>query len=291
MSALPRILAHGGVGSKVEDSDGAEAACVRAAAILRNGGADAALLAAIEAAVVLEDDPRFNAGTGSNCRLDGSVEQDALVATCDGRIGGVMCLQSTQNPVRVAHAVMDTPHVLLCGDGATKFARDHGFPEADVTTERSRKRLERARERLATGELRPPEHRWGEFHYRGTIGAVARAADGTFAAASSTGGTSIMLPGRVGDTAMVGAGMMVSRHAAIVATGDGEEIIRNLCAARLHQRLLEGMPAEQAAALGVSEIPSPWVVGFLVVTESEHAIAATDGKMAAHALEVESPGH
>jgi isoaspartyl peptidase/L-asparaginase-like protein (Ntn-hydrolase superfamily) len=179
---------------------------------------------------------------------------------------------------------MDSPHVLLCGEGATSFARARGHPEVDVSTERTRRRHQKALERLRTGELRPPETRWSGWDLHGTIGVVARCPDGTFAAASSTGGTSIMLPGRVGDSAVFGAGMMVSETAAIVATGDGEEIIRRLCAARLHQRLTRGMHPQEAADLGVAEMPEPWVVGYLVVTADAHAIAATDGKMAAYAL-------
>src|SRR5204863_9005046 len=97
-----------------------------ARAVLAAGGE--ALAAALAATVVLEDDPRFNAGTGSNLRLDGRlIEMDASVMASDGRFGAVACVQRVKNPILVAARVMETPHLLLVGEGATAFARRTGF--------------------------------------------------------------------------------------------------------------------------------------------------------------------
>jgi hypothetical protein len=132
------ILTHGGAASPNALSDGCVVAAQAAQVILASGGD--ALAAALAATVVLEDDPRFNAGTGSNLRLDGRlIEMDASVMTSDGRFGGVACVQRVKNPiVLVAAKVRETPHLLLAGDGATAFARRLGFPVFDPTTEGAR---------------------------------------------------------------------------------------------------------------------------------------------------------
>jgi isoaspartyl peptidase/L-asparaginase-like protein (Ntn-hydrolase superfamily) len=289
MSQPPVILTHGGVGASNEWSDGCEAACRRGARELTDGGPDAVLRAMVEAAVVLEDDPRFNAGTGSNFRVDGSVQQDAMVAHSDGRIGAVACLDSTKNPVRVAQLVMDTPHVMLCGDGATAFARHHGHAEYDCSTEESRKRHDESMRRLREGKLKPGEAKWQTFTewkrlMTGTIGAVARDAQGRFAVSCSTGGTSLMLRGRIGDSPIFGAGVMVGPHGAVCCTGQGEEIIRQLCATRCYQRMEQGQSAKQAAEAIVAAFPQPYTIGIIAVGNDSHAIAATGGTMASFAL-------
>src|SRR5688572_21619478 len=219
----PIVLTHGGAGRPVADApvpEGYRAELVKACEQACKAGINAfnskepALAAVIAAAIVLEDDARFNAGTGANLRLDGSLELDASLATSDGRFAAVACLRATKNPILVARAVMDTPHVLLCGEGATRFARHRGFAEASMITDKALRRWQKARERLASGNLRPYEQAWKNMQFHGTIGAVARAADGTFAVSCSTGGTSMMLPGRIGDTPIYGAGVYAGTHGA-----------------------------------------------------------------------------
>lgn len=281
----PTILCHGGAGAPNEHSDGPEAACRRGMAELLSRGMDSALRAVIEAAVLLEDDPRFNAGTGANQRMDGSLEQDALVATSDGRIGSIACLESTKNPIRVARLIMDGPHNMLCGAGGTRFARERGFPYFDCRTEKSRTRHETAKQRLLSGELRPTEERWRGRSMSGTIGSVARAVDGTFAVSCSTGGTSMMLPGRVGDTPLFGAGTMCGPAGAVCATGDGEEIIRRLSSHRVYLRMEAGVPPQQAVEEEIARFPRPFVIGLIAVSATAHGMGATDGQMARYALE------
>src|SRR6185369_740830 len=126
---------HGGAASPNTLSDGCVAAARAAQAALDAGGD--ALGAALAATVVLEDDPRFNAGTGSNLRLDGrTIEMDASVMTSDGRFGAVTCIERVKNPILVAARVMETPHLTLVGDGATAFARKLGFADHDPLPER-----------------------------------------------------------------------------------------------------------------------------------------------------------
>lgn len=281
----PIILTHGGAGAPNENSDGPMEACRIGMAHLTDGQIDPALRAVIEAAVVLEDDPRFNAGTGANQRLDGTLQQDALLATSDGRIGAVAAIDSTKNPIRVARLVMDSPHVLLCGAGATQFARFRGIAAHDCTTERTRERHKLALERLKTGEVRPTEQKWRGRAMTGTIGAVARAADGTYATACSTGGTSMMLHGRVGDTPIFGSGTMAGPIGAVCATGDGEEIIRRLSSMRVYLRMEAGMHPQQAIEAEVASFPTPYVLGIIAVSALGWGIAATGDKMARGMLE------
>ncbi len=288
--SIPVILAHGGAGAPNEHADGPQAACLRGAELLADGGIDAALRAVIEAAVMLEDDPRFNAGTGANMRLDGSTQMDAILATSDGRIGSVAAIEGVKNPIRVARLVIDSPHVMLCGEGATQFARHRGVPQADVATPRSRDRHAKALERLKTGELRPTEQKWRGKDMHGTIGAVARGPDGGLAVACSTGGTSMMLPGRVGDTPIFGAGVMCGPAAAVCATGDGEEIIRRLASVRVYQRIAAGEHPQQACEAEVAAFPQPYVVGFIAVSADAHGMAATGGTMARAAHELKPHG-
>lgn len=126
----PVLVTHGGAGGPRENSDACERAGDAGLRALAEGGN--ALSAAVAATVVLEDDPRLNAGTGSNLRLDGeTIEMDAAVMTGDARFGAVAAIQRVRNPVEVARAVLDTPHLLLAGEGATRFAR---APAAYPTT-------------------------------------------------------------------------------------------------------------------------------------------------------------
>lgn len=280
MARPPIILAHGGAGSSNRDSDGPERACREAWALLRNPHPDSALRAVIAAAVVLEDDPRFNAGTGSNMRLDGRIQMDAIVATSDGRVGSVAGIEDVRNPVQVAREVMESPHVLLVGAGAIAFARRRGHSRYDVATEKARTRLREALARLETGSLRPNEARWLGWDGHGTIGAVARSADGRFAVASSTGGTSMMLPGRVGDTPLFGAGAMVGPDGAVAATGDGEEILRRLSSRRVYDRIARGEHPRAACEAEVTAFPSPYTVGFLALSTTAYGMAATRNRMA-----------
>lgn len=119
----------------------------------------------------------------------------------------------------------------------------------------------------------------------GTIGAVARAADGTFATACSTGGTSMMLHGRIGDTPIFGAGTMAGPVGAVCATGDGEEVIRRLSSMRVYLRMEAGMLPQEAVEAEVASFPEPYVIGLIAVSSLGWGMAATGDKMARACLE------
>lgn len=247
MSASPRyaIVVHGGCGRWADGDTAAALAGVRAAAtvarqILAGGGT--ALDAVCAAVVALEDDPLFNAGTGSVLNRDGAAEMDASVMTGpELRAGGVAAIARVRNPILVARKVMEaTPHVLLAGAGATAFARAQGFADYDPITPASLRRF-----RLR-GAAKAP----------GTVGAVALDAAGALAAATSTGGVSSKLPGRVGDSPIPGAGNYATAHAAASATGQGELMMRTLAAKTVCDLIAAGRTAQRAAGAAVRTLPA-----------------------------------
>ncbi len=233
------LLIHGGVGSG--DSLSPFLNEVARKCILSNE-----LESVINAVVMMEDDPRFNAGTGSYHRIDGSIQMDASVML-PGRFGAVVAIENVKNPVLVARDVMEkSPHLILAGEGAVKFARLMGHEHYNPETEKSRKAMSSTLEKLA--DYSNMEDRITSFRNRvdfkkylsaDTVGAVSRFS-GRFAGAVSTGGASPMLPGRVGDVPIPGAGIYVGDQGAVVATGIGEEIIQHSLCFRIYERIGEG---------------------------------------------------
>jgi isoaspartyl peptidase/L-asparaginase-like protein (Ntn-hydrolase superfamily) len=282
------ILTHGGAASPHAHSDG----CVKAAEAARDvieAGGDA-LSAVLAATVMLEDDPRFNAGTGSNLRLDGNtIEMDASVMASDARFGAVACIERVKNPVLVAAKVMETPHLLIVGDGATSFARACGFEAYDPMTDKARDKHARAMADLrgqGDGDFTTDATAWQKIDWprlwnfaseppiQDTVGAVVRDGQGRFAATASTGGTVYMLRGRVGDSPLMGCGVYAGPAGAVAATGVGEEIVRRFLAKTVYDWLEEGIPAARAAQRGIAKFPEIVDVGLLVASREGQAIAS-----------------
>ena len=192
--------------------------------ILAGGGTS---LDAVGAAVVaLEDDPLFNAGRGAVYNAAGKHELDASIM--DGatlRAGAVAAVSRIRNPVRAARAVMEkSPHVLLVGRGAEQFARKQGLQLASEKYFHTQSRLEALRKGLA--------------RHHGTVGAVALDRRGDLAAATSTGGYTGKLPGRVGDSPLIGAGTYADNAScAVSGTGWGEAFIRIALAHEVSARM------------------------------------------------------
>ncbi|MDC0745553.1 isoaspartyl peptidase/L-asparaginase [Polyangium mundeleinium] len=281
------ILTHGGAASPHVHSDGCVKAAESARSVLERGGD--ALEAALAATVILEDDPRFNAGTGSNLRFDGkTIEMDASVMTSDARFGAVACIQRVKNPILVAAKVMETPHLLIVGDGATQFARAHRFSDYDPLTEKAQGKHARAMAELrgqGDGDYAADAAPWhsidwkslwnfGEAPFQDTVGAVVRDSQGRFAATASTGGTVYMLKGRVGDSPLMGCGVYAGPAGAVAATGVGEEIVRRFLSKTVYDWLEEGIPAARAAQRGIAKFPEIVDVGLLVASRDGQAIAS-----------------
>ena len=257
------IIAHGGVGSPAEAADGCIAAAAKGMEALEAGGS--ALDAVVEAVVLLEDMPRYNAGTGSRPRLNGICEMDAAVMTSDGGIGCVAMLRWVRNPILVARRVMEeTPHVILAGDGALRFARDQGFGYHDPMTPHRLERLERLKTRLR--EEGSPFLRYASGGPGDTVGAVAMDSAGLFAAANSTGGVELMLPGRVGDSPVPGAGFFAGPAGAVATTGTGEEIIRRMSAVRVYDAIAAGADPGEACRRETAGYPEGVFFGIIAIT-------------------------
>ncbi len=251
----PAVVVHGGAGTRPDHDPAPYLAGTRAAAeaglrVLLQGGS--ALDAAQAAAVVLEDDPSFNAGTGACLTAAGDVELDA--SCMDGgtlRAGAVACVKTMKNPILAARRVCDdTPHVLLCGPGADAFARECGIPEY------RNELLVTPRQRARWQELHALAQKHGADEVRagkiGTIGAVAVDAKGHLAACTSTGGTPYKRPGRVGDTPIIGAGTYADdREGAASSTGLGEAILKVTMARAACVRVRDGLSPRQAAIAAV----------------------------------------
>ena len=237
------ILVHGGAGDIHADSipshvTGCERAAEVASLVLASGGS--ALDAVQRAVEALEDDPLFNAGTGACLDADGHIALDASIMDGSDLSAGAVCaLPPFKNPIAIARRVMeDGPHVLLAAEGAASFAEARGFERVDeetLITESARERWRAARAK-GTREVTA-----------GTVGAVARDASGRVAAATSTGGMVNKLPGRVGDSPILGAGTYADDDAgACSTTGHGEAMIRIGLARTATDALRTGSSPEHA---------------------------------------------
>lgn len=291
------IVTHGGVGAPRSMDDGCSSAAEAGLRALHKGGS--ALDAVIAAAVVLEDDPRFNAGTGSVIRLDGkTIEMDASLMTSEGEIGVVAAIQFVKNPVLIAREVMRTPHMILSGEGAIRFARLRGFPHFYSPTPRAQERHQKVVQLLRERKMddfRPNwrnadvralwnfQSRYAEVFGTDTIGAVAVDERGLFAVANSTGGATPMLLGRIGDTPILGAGFYAGPAGAVATTGIGEEIIRRQAARAVYDRITAGETPPQACERVVAAFPQE--IPFGVIAISRRGIGIADNREMARAFQ------
>ena len=198
--------------------------------------------------VRLEDNPIFNAGTGAVLNYDGFCELDACVMeSTQARVGAVSGLQRVKNPILVARKVMEeTDHALLTGEGALRFARAMGFGDHDpITPDRQADwRDKRAKLLADAGERTLRMRQFLKLHPEyagGTVGAAAVDSRGVLAAATSTGGVTLKLAGRVGDSPIPGAGNYACAHLAASATGTGEFVLRSLATRAMAERVERGM--------------------------------------------------
>ena len=277
-ATAPVLAVHGGAGRIVPEEFSAErvAAARRGLGqsltagmtVLREGGS--ALEAVVAAVLILEDDEQFNAGRGAVLTAAGRVEHDAAVA--DGatrRAGAVTCVSGIRNPVLAARAVLErTPHVLMSGAGAQELARREGLtfmPTDWFVTARRREQL--------TGI--PPSDQVEPEFTSGTVGAVALDGEGHLAAATSTGGTTGQLAGRVGDTPLVGAGTWADdRSCAISATGDGEALILSVFAHEVNALVrLAGLSLGAACHRALQEVAGRAGTGGCIAVGPDGTVA------------------
>ncbi len=224
----PALIVHGGAWDIPDEAveackSGCHAALAAGWSILSCGGS---ALDAIEAAIiVLEDNPVFDAGYGAHLNFDGRVECDAIVMNgATLRAGAAATLQRIKNPIQLARKILEhCPHMMLVAEGAERFAKAQGIqlckPE-ELVSEAEWVAWQKCKE-----DTHAAEHHRG--HDQGTVGAVAIDANGSLFAATSTGGTCCKLPGRVGDSPLIGCGCYADSEAGGVScTGYGEAIMK-----------------------------------------------------------------
>ena len=251
---MPAIIVHGGAWAIPDDEVEAHKAGVLAALqvgweVLSGGGS---ALDAVEAAIrVLEDDPTFDAGIGSFLNAAGHVELDA--ALMDGatmRCGAVAAVRRVRHPISVARNVLDSHHILLVGEGADAFAVASGAETCDPSI------FVVDRERARWEELRSQEGYTGRAAFgHDTVGCVALDASGRLAAGTSTGGTPNKVPGRVGDSPLIGCGLYADGElGGCSTTGWGESIIKVVLAKTAVDNLVGDRDPNDAAARAIDTL-------------------------------------
>lgn len=292
------LVIHGGAGTILKSQmtpekekayqDGLDEALRIGNAILQKGGT---ALDAVEAAVrSMEDNPLFNAGKGAVFTNEGKNELDAAIMNgktlAAGSVAGVTTIK---NPIRAARAVMEkSPHVMMTGPGAEKFAKQAGIEIVDPSyfhTDSRWKDLQRAKsedsakmkldhsDTVKRTSLRQPENR--DFKY-GTVGAVALDRHGNLAAATSTGGMTNKKFGRVGDVPIIGSGTYANNSTvAISCTGWGEFFIRLVMAKSISDMMEFGkMPLKKAAdEMIMKRLPALGGEGGLIAVDKDGNIA------------------
>lgn len=247
----PAIIVHGGAWKIAEEAHADHIRGIRLAVqagwnVLIQGGS--ALDACETAVSIMEDDPTFDAGVGSVLNRAGEIELDAIIM--DGatlQFGAVAAVRGIANPIQLARLVaQNTDHCLLVADGARRFAEQRGMrlcAQAELTVPREVERFRQLQQQkdyhLADGFTPDPV---------GTVGAAAIDQNGNIAAATSTGGVAYKLPGRVGDSPLVGAGSYADNlTGGASVTGHGESIMRVVLAKTATDALGRGLSAQEAA--------------------------------------------
>lgn len=230
-----KIIVHGGFFS--ESSTDTETKNAKQQAILRIAKAGhefmqshTALETVVYTVSLLEDDPLFNAGTGSQIQSDGKIRMSAAVM--DGsalKMSGVINIEEVKNPVLVAQVLLDYEDKVLGGNGATAFAREQGFDVFSTETPQRRSEYE---EKAKSKGL-------------GTVGCVAFDKDSKIAVATSTGGKGFEMPGRISDSATV-AGNYANAFCGVSITGVGEDIVSGAVAAKIVTRVTDGFNIAEA---------------------------------------------
>ena len=258
MPTNPVLVVHGGAWAIPDDMVEAHLNGVRNAAtvgwrVLERGGS--ALDAVEEAVVVMEDDETFDAGRGSFLNRDGKVQLDALIMEGSTlRAGGVGCVERIANPIRAARKILsESPHVYFVGEGAERFAAEHGIPLCRNEDLIIRREVERLREFQAHGQEKP--NIFAAETSVDTVGEVALDRDGNLAAATSTGGTLNKAPGRLGDSSLIGCGCYADNESAAASTtGWGEPIMKLVLAKWSTDRVRSGSVPEWVSKEAISHL-------------------------------------
>jgi len=259
---VPKLLVHGGAGRYRKVSEERRQRVLREIANALDSGVSAlrsgsAIEGVVEAISYMEQCGVFNAGRGSVLNLRGEAELDAgVMFGLDLSVGAVAALKDYWNAVRLADFIRrNTDHIFLVGEGAHLIAEKLGMEKFKPLLERVEKYRELTRKFRESGIYWRKNRQLVGRYGLGTVGAVAIDSDGNLAAASSTGGIWLKLPGRVGDTPVVGGGFYAENGAAAAsATGRGELIARFMLSARIATEVRRGLNASDAAKKVLQEL-------------------------------------
>lgn len=243
---IPAIIVHGGAKTISEDkakanTTGCLAAVEAGWAVLQRGGS---AKDAVEAAIrVLEDDPTFNASIGATLNVEGKAYLDAAMMESNNlRWGAVAAVERVFHPISVARKILEEKPSLLVAEGAERFAADRGCEMCEPSN-------------LISMEMRQEWEQQNMPQDRpATVGCVALDVNGNLVAGTSTGGLENQLPGRVGDTALVGCGLYADNSGACSTTGDGESIIPVVLAKTATDLLAGDRHPEEAAQMAIDTL-------------------------------------
>lgn len=258
----PKLIIHGGAGSSLHGKGGVEEVrhslykvIEQVYSLLLSGAT--ARDAVVRGCQMLEDDPRFNAGTGSVLQSDGQIRMSA--ALMDGTtqsFSGVINVSRVKNPIDLAKALQSSPDRVLSDYGAAELARELQIPSYNALTDLRLQEWIQERQqnfkRTMAGVVAEPELVETSSARRGTIGVVALDTKGQIAVGTSTGGKGFERIGRVSDSAMP-AGNYANKHAAVSCTGIGEHIIDECLAAKIVVRVTDGMSLKEAMKRSFAE--------------------------------------
>lgn len=243
-------------------------ATTKAWEVLKNKGN---ALDAVEQGVMVEeaDENNQTVGKGGRPDRDGNVTLDACIMDKDGNCGAVLYLQNIAHPISVARKVMEeTPHVMLAGKGAERFAYEQGFEKVNLLTEKSKQEY---LEWKKTSEYKPIIN----IENHDTIGMLAIDAHGDIAGACTTSGMAYKIGGRVGDSPIIGAGLFVDNEVGgATATGVGEEVVRTVGSFLIVELMRQGKSPQEACEEGVKRIIAKnkdykdFQIGFIAINKS-----------------------
>ncbi len=230
-----KIIIHGGFFSESDQSqevktakqNSLKAIAAKGFDFLKNHSAEETVVYTVS---LLENDPLYNAGIGSQIQSDGKIRMSAsLMNGQNQKFSGVINIEDVKNPIELAQVLMKEDDRVLGGIGAKKYATENNFEDFSTEIPQRRKEYE---EKVKNGG-------------KGTVGCVALDSDGNLAAATSTGGKGFEIVGRISDSATV-AGNFANQYCAVSCTGVGEDIVSNATATKIVIRVTDGMPIEKA---------------------------------------------
>ncbi|RRQ49435.1 glycosylasparaginase [Maribacter algicola] len=235
--------------------------------VLKLGGS---ALDAVHQGVMIEENNLDNqtVGNGGRPDRDGNVTLDACIMDKDANCGAVLAIQNIANPISIARKVMEeTPHVILVGKGAEKFAYEQGFERTNLLTEKSKKEWE---EWKKTSQYKPIIN----IENHDTIGMLAIDKNGDIAGACTTSGMAYKMAGRVGDSPIIGAGLFVDNEVGgATATGVGEEVVRTVGSFLIVELMRQGKSPQEACEEGVKRIiaknkdKQDFQIGFIAINK------------------------